>query len=220
MAYEITTRLSTLPEAPTLAEGGTPEFDNKAFPFVAAWTTVYNEINALSTEMNGMSQWVEDQINNVDLTALEAIRDETLSYSQIAAVAANYGGEWNSTDDFAGKAVVDNCLLYISKIAPPDTNIGHQPLNVDDNSDPYWAKLSRTAPIDEQLRNFTATGLAYDANNKLMREDYEGGYHITYTYDANDNLETETYSDSNDHVLLTITYRYDANNKIISITRS
>lgn len=220
MAYEITTRLSTLPEAPTLAEGGTPEFDNKAFPFVAAWTTVYNEINALSTDMNAMSQWVEDQINGVDMAALEAIRDETLNYSQIAAVAANYAGEWNPTDDFAGKVVVQDCLLYVSKVTAPDTNIGNQPLNVDDNSDPYWAKLSRTAPIDEQLRNFTATSLAYDASNKLIREDYEGGYHITYTYDANDNVETETYSDGTGAVLLTITYAYDANNKIISITRS
>lgn len=89
-----------------------------------------------------------------------------------------------------------------------------------DDSDPYWAKLSRTEPIDEQLRNFTVTALAYDANNKLIREDYEGGYHITYSYNTNDNLETEVYSDDTGAVLLTITYSYDANNKITSITRS
>ena len=219
MAYEITTQLSTLPDAPTLAEAGTPEFDNKAFPFVAAWTTVYNEINALSTELNAMNQWIEDQINGVDLPSLESIRDETLNYSQIAAVAANYAGEWNSTDDFAGKVVVQDCLLYVSKAIPPDTNIGHQPINVDDNSDPYWAKLSRTAPIDEQLRNFTVSGLVYDANNNITREDY-GDYHIDYTYNTNSYIETEVYSEQNGTVLLTITYSYDANNKITSIIRS
>jgi hypothetical protein len=82
--------ISALPEAPEVTDTAT-QFDNLAFPWVAALNTFGTEANALATAVN------EDAVAAAASEAAAAVSEAAAESSALTAeAAANFAGAWSS----------------------------------------------------------------------------------------------------------------------------
>jgi hypothetical protein len=206
----IETDLPTLSEPPGVGDLGTPTFDEKAFPHIAGWTTVYNSFNGLKVEYNAALAWM-----NTTMETTEGYMTTTLGYKNDAETArdlafgtANYLGEWSEGSYDRGQTVSIGGKMYASKIdgntdTPPSTN---------------WQPVD-TRAIDSYLKDVSVTSYDY-TDGELTSETYTTGNKALYSYAGGD-LTKEEYTDTDGlTVLLTITHNYDADGDLTSSIRS
>ena len=189
-APTISISLSTMPAAPTVSQLGTQAFDDAAFPFVAAWETVYNEINSLSGEVNTLATWMNTTAGEVDTakTAAEAAQAAAEAARDLAQLSGNYLGDWSGTYNSGlgyalGDSVSHNTIIYISKISsntdtPPSTN---------------WQEAD-SRELDSIVREFEITGMTYDGSNNLTNITYSTGNKVNFTYGAVEQITNGTFT--------------------------
>ena len=203
----ITQNLTNPPEAPQRSDPST--FADKADAFVSWIVQFRDDLENWTDQANDTKQ----NINNLE-EQTKTYRDQTEAFRDEASATANIV-PYSDSDTYNYPDVVVGSDGHSYRCL--GTNVqGDDPVS---STTGNWKRITAELPVDEYLHQFGIIEVSFDSEDRIHALSFSNGYGVVISYTEAGFVSTIEYKNSNNELVLKLTFNYDSDGLLIGVTR-